>query len=63
MIEIYRKTWISSFVIGIGLAIFCILYYFIGYTSFMENGDVLVSYKRHICVMFDRDGISIQKRT
>lgn len=42
MIEIYRKTWISGFVIGIGLAIFCILFYFIGYTSFMENGDVLV---------------------
>ena len=42
MIEIYRKTWISGFIIGIGFAVFCILYYFIGYTSFMENGDVLV---------------------
>ena len=39
--EIYRKTWISSFIIGTGFALFCILYYFIGYTSFMENGDVL----------------------
>jgi hypothetical protein len=42
VIEIYRKTWISGFIIGIGFAVFCILYYFIGYTSFMENGDVLV---------------------
>lgn len=42
MIEIYRKTWISGFIIGIAFAVFCILYYFIGYTSFMENGDVLV---------------------
>ncbi|MBO0587799.1 hypothetical protein [Sporosarcina sp. E16_8] len=42
MIEIYRKTWISGFVIGIGFAVFCIIFYFIGYSSFMENGDVLV---------------------
>ncbi|NYF25834.1 hypothetical protein [Sporosarcina sp. JAI121] len=42
MIEIYKKTWISSFIIGIGIAVFCIMYYFIGYKSFKENGDVLV---------------------
>lgn len=42
MIEIYKKTWIFGFVIGIGFAVFCILYYFIGYISFMGNGDVLV---------------------
>jgi hypothetical protein len=42
MIEIYRKTWISGFIIGIGFAVFCILFYFIGYTSFVGNGDVLV---------------------
>ncbi|MCG7343214.1 hypothetical protein MHZ92_03650 [Sporosarcina sp. ACRSL] len=41
MKEIYRKTSIAGFISGIGMILFCILYYFIWYEGFSVNGDVL----------------------
>jgi len=41
MREIYRKSSIVGFIGGVGLILFCILYYFIWYEGFSVNGDVL----------------------
>lgn len=41
MKEVYRKTSIAGFIGGIGMILFCILYYFIWYEGFSVNGDVL----------------------